>query len=130
MPAPVARGCHGPSNSQLLARFRALPDPDDEDHGVGREGGGQGRRPASEATRKARASGSGCVRPRNYSPVRREGGGTRTVVRGKGDGGRGGAARGGHQENSDEGGGRQKPSGLASLSAMRKPFARRRACRY
>ena len=26
-------------------------------------------------------------RPRNYSPVRREGGGTRTVVRGKGEGG-------------------------------------------
>ena len=37
---------------------RALPDPDDEGHGVGRVGGGQGRRPASEATRKAGASGT------------------------------------------------------------------------
>ena len=31
--------CHGPSNKQLLARFRALPDPEDEGHGVGRGGG-------------------------------------------------------------------------------------------
>ena len=59
--------------------------------------------------------------PRNYSPVRREGGGTRTVVRGKGEGG--GAARDGHQENSDKGG------GIASLAETRKPFARQRACR-
>ena len=70
-----------------------------------------------------------CAFPRNYSPVCREGGGTRTVVRGKGEGGRGGAARDGHQENSDEGGGRQKPSGIASLAEMRKPFTRRRASR-
>ena len=37
---------------------RALPDPDDEGHRVGRGGGGQGRRPAPEATRKAGASGA------------------------------------------------------------------------
>ena len=38
MPAPVAWGLSGPTNSQLLALFRALPDPDDEGHGVGRGG--------------------------------------------------------------------------------------------
>ena len=30
-------------------------------------------------------AGRGYERPRNYPPVRREGGGTRTVVRGKGE---------------------------------------------
>ena len=33
--------------TQLLAQFRALPDPDDEGHGVGSGGGKKGRRPAS-----------------------------------------------------------------------------------
>ena len=80
VPTPVAQGCHGPTNTQLLARFRALPDPDDEGHGVGRGGGGQGRIPASVANRKAGASGMRMREsPRKYSPVRREGGGTRTV---------------------------------------------------
>ena len=45
-------------HTQLLARFRALPYPDNESHGVGSGGGGQGRRPASEATRKDGASGT------------------------------------------------------------------------
>ena len=123
-----ARGC-GAGLSQTLqitatCPIRALPDPDDGFHGVGRGGEDKdGDRRRKQPGRPGPA-GRGCIRPQNYSPVRREGGWTRTVLRGKGEGERG-AARDGHQENSDEGGGRQKPSGLASLATMRKPFARR-----
>ena len=58
-PAPCKRGNLGPcprpwrgattdrSTTQQLTRFRALPDPGDEGHGVGRGKGGHGRRPAS-----------------------------------------------------------------------------------
>ena len=68
-----------------LPNFRALPDPDDEGHGVGRGGGedtyGDRRQ---ETYREAGASGMRMrERPQSYSSVRREGGGTRTVVRGK-----------------------------------------------
>ena len=53
-----ARGAGSPWTAQsLLLALGRLPDPDDNGHGVGRGGEGQGRRPASEATRKAGASG-------------------------------------------------------------------------
>ena len=91
------------SQTQQLAQFRALPDPDDDCHGVGRRGGDTDGDRRQEANRKAGASRMRMrERPQNYSSVRREGGGTRTVVRGKGEGG--GAARDRHQENSDKGG--------------------------
>ena len=96
-PAPCKRGNLGPcsrpwrrvvtdrSTIQKLARFRALPDPGDEGHGVGRGGEDTDGDRRQEADRKAGASGMRMrERPRNYSSVRREGGGTRTVVRGKG----------------------------------------------
>ena len=34
VPVPMARGFRGPLQTQLFARFRALPEPDDEGHGV------------------------------------------------------------------------------------------------
>ena len=67
VPVPMARGCRGPLQTQLIARFRALLDPDNEGHGVGRGGEGQGRRPASEATRKAGASGTRMRMPTKLS---------------------------------------------------------------
>ena len=87
----VVRATMDRSTTQQLAQFRALPDPGDEGHGVGRGGGGDtdGDR-RQEADKKAGASGMRTrEHPQNYSSVRREGGGIRTVVRGKGEGGRG-----------------------------------------
>ena len=65
-PAPCNRGNLGPcprpwcrattdrSTTQQLAKFRALQDPGDEGHGVGRGGGGHGRRPASGIRQEGR----------------------------------------------------------------------------
>ena len=66
----------------------ALPDPGDEVHGVGRGEGDMDGDRHQDADRKAGASGMRTrERPQNYSSVRREGGGIRTVVQGKGEGG-------------------------------------------
>ena len=83
-----ARGAGSHTDRRTTAtRPRALSDPDDEGHGVGRGGedkdGDRRQKPPGQPGPAGRAC------PRNYSPVRREGGGTRTVVRGKGEGGGG-----------------------------------------
>ena len=54
-----ARGAGSHTDRRTTATSpRALSEPDDVGHGVGRGGGGQGQRPASEATRTAGASGA------------------------------------------------------------------------
>ena len=79
-------------------------------------GRGGGRTRTGTGVRKptGRPGPAGCgraERPRKYSSVHREGSGTRTVVRGKGEEG-GSVVRDGHQENFDEGQVcRKKPSG-------------------
>ena len=87
-----------------------------EGHGVGRGGGrkrtetGVGRHQEGRGQRDADAYAHETTLPfvgRVVGHVRLYGE--------RGRGGRG-AARDGHQENSDEGGGRQKPSGIASLA--------------
>ena len=63
---------------------RALSDPEDEGHGVGRGGEDKYGDRSQKPPGRPGPAGRGCACPRNYSPVRREGGGTRTVVRVKG----------------------------------------------
>ena len=53
-----ARGAGSRTDRRTTATCpRALSDPEDKGYGVGRRGGGQERRPASEANRTAGASG-------------------------------------------------------------------------
>ena len=96
MSAPVARKyTHGNHYIKLLARFRVLQAPDNNNgHGIGR-GGGRTRNGYRKAFRRptGRPGPGGTSRwgragrPLKYSSVRMEGIGTRTVVQGKGGGG-------------------------------------------
>ena len=76
-----ARGAGSHTDCRTTATSpRALSDPDDEGHGVGR--GGEDKDGDRRQKTPGRPGPAGRACPRNYSPVRREGGGTRTVVRG------------------------------------------------
>ena len=107
--------------------FRALPDPDDEGHGVGR-GGGRKRTETGVRKPTGRPGPAGCGCENAHETTLPFVGRVVGYVRLYGERGRGGggAARDRHQENFNEGRCRQKPSGLESLAEMRWPFARRR----
>ena len=76
-----ARGAGSHTDRRTTATCpRALSDPEDKGHGVGRGGGGD-----KDGDRRQKPPGrpgpAGRTCPRNYSPVCREGGGTRTAPR-------------------------------------------------
>ena len=89
MPAPMAWGCHGPTNTQLLALLRDYATQ--KIWPWNREGGwedknGDQRRGKQPPGQPGPAEQGSAEQSRKDSPVRRESKGTRSVVQGKGEG--------------------------------------------